>query len=176
MQKNILKKYLSILVMVFIFSLPFFAAFYVFLHPDLLRNFSSTNYGQWAPKMHWQFNEKQARPWQLVYWHEFTCSKECIAQLDQLGRIRLAMGRKVFNLDIVLLQPEGIQVSKVLKQQLKEWNMYYQTIPQAQVGEWNQMFKEHPIVLFDAKHQSILMYPLNLDSKKAYHDLQVLVK
>jgi hypothetical protein len=176
MQKNISKKYTSILILIFIFSLPFFAAFYLFSHPELLRYFSSTNYGKWAPKMTWQFNEKQARPWQLVYWHESVCLTDCIEQLDRLGRIRLAMGRKVYNLDIVLLQPEGTLVSKELQKQLQEWNMYYQTIPSQQVDIWNQKFKDYPIVLFDEKHQSILMYPLNLDSKKAYHDLQVLVK
>jgi hypothetical protein len=176
MQKNIFKKYIHIMILVLIFSLPMLAAFYLYQNPKWWRCFSTTNYGQWAPQFTWQFNEKKSRPWQLVYWYENTCSTDCLSRLDLLGRIRLAMGRKVYDLDIVLLQPQGSTSSEKIKQQLNEWNMYQQFIPADQVLIWKKLFQDHPIVLFDPEHQALLMYPPNLDAKKAYHDLQVLVK
>jgi hypothetical protein len=176
MQKNKIKKYISVLVLVVIFSIPFFAAFFLFTHPALWRHLSSTNYGNWAPKTNWQLNQAKARAWQIVLWNDGSCEQSCMQTLDQLGRVRLAMGRKVYEVDIVLVVPEGIEISSELERQLKEWNFYYQYLPLKDKPIWNKNFKQYPIVLFGPEHESVLEYPLNFDSKKMYHDFQVLVK
>lgn len=176
MRKNNSKKYSSVLILVVIFSLPIWAAFYIFSKPMLLRKLSTTNYGQWAPVVHWQLNQPKARPWQLVLWNQGLCEQKCIHRLDELARVRLAMGRKVYNLDVVLVLPEGIHLSESLRSQLKDSNIEYQYLPSNAVMTWNDFFQKHPVVLFSPEHTSILMYPRELEPKKLYHDLQVLIK
>ena len=176
MRKSDLNQYIQLSLLMIVFFLPIMAAIYLYVHPKYWRSLSTTNYGQWAPQLTWHSQDKKARSWQWVYWHEKTCSTDCLAQLDQLGRISLAMGRKVYDLDIILLQAKGSSVSEALKQQLNTWNMTQQSISAEQVAIWNQHFSQNPIVLFDPKHQALLMYPLNPEPQKAYHDLQVLIK
>lgn len=176
MQNNQFKKYISVITLVFIFSLPFFSAVYLFMHPGLWKKFSTTNYGQWAPKIDWPFNHSKARPWQISLWQEMPCKESCVNTLDKIARIRLAMGRKLYEVDIVLVVPEGAPISPVLKKQLKEWNLYFKYLPDNQIVSWKKGFQQFPIVLFGPEHQAVLMYPENFDSKKMYHDLQVLIK
>lgn len=176
MRKNNLKKYRSVLILVILFSLPIWAAFYIFSKPMLLRKLSTTNYGQWAPQVNWQLNKTKARPWQLILWNDGPCEQQCMQQLDQLARIRLAMGRKVYELSLVLVVPEGINFSDEQDAQLKDNNIDYQYLPREEVLAWNKNFQAKPIVLFSPEHVSILMYPMDLEPKKMFHDLQVLIK
>ncbi|MDQ5884493.1 MAG: hypothetical protein QG556_833 [Pseudomonadota bacterium] len=176
MQKNNLKKYRSVIILVVLFFLPIGSAFYIFSQPMLLRKLSTTNYGQWAPQLDWQLNKPKARPWQLVLWQNGPCEQQCMQQLDQLARIRLAMGRKVYELSLVLLVPEGMQLTKQQTDQLKDNNIDYQYLPREKVPTWNKNFQVKPVVLFSPEHLSILMYPKDLEPKKMYHDLQVLIK
>ena len=176
MQKNRLKKYRSLLFLIVLFSLPMVAAYYIFSQPMLLRKLSTTNHGQWAPEVSWQLHKDKARPWQLVLWNDGPCEQVCMHKLDQLARIRLAMGRKLYELDLILVIPEGMVVSDAQRAQLKENNIYYQYLPLEEVSVWGKKFQKQPIVLFSPQHQAILMYSTALEPKKMFHDLQVLIK
>lgn len=176
MQNNSLKKYRSLLLLVFFFLLPLVAAYFIFSKPFILRKLSTTNYGQWAPEVKWQLHKEKVRPWQLVLWNDGACEQVCMQKLDQLARIRLAMGRKLYELDLVLVIPEGIVVSDAKRLQLKDNNIHYQFLPREEVSLWQKDFLKQPIVLFTPEHQAILMYPTAFESKKMFHDLQVLIK
>lgn len=176
MQKNSLKKYRSLLLLVVLFLLPLVAAYFIFSKPLLLLKLSTTNYGQWAPQLTWRLHNEKVRPWQLVLWNDGACDEVCMQKLDQLARIRLAMGRKLYELDLVLVIPEGIVVSDAKRLLLKDNNIRYQYLPREEILVWQKDFQKQPIVLFTPEHQAILMYPTAFESKKMFHDLQILIK
>jgi len=162
------KNYRGIIFLVIIFLLPFLAALFVCKHPSLWQGLATTNYGTWAPKIELPL---QGKPWQIRL-STSACKTNCLKVVDKLARIRLAMGRKLYDVDIMVLIPKNATLPPQQKLKFDEWGVKYQPAP----SNWDKNFSQLPVVLYGPEHTSILMYPLNFNAKQLHHDLQVLVK
>ena len=172
---NSKRKYIMWLL-VFIFSLPMFIAYQLAQHPDWLGTANTTNYGVWVkPKVMWKNKALNERDWQLVYWHNGICDKACFNTLNQLAKIRLAMGRKLYQMTIWLMIPNDVTLTSKEIKSLQEQDIQLAYADNAIQDEW-QLFASHPIVLFTPEKHALLMYESNPNSKKMYHDFQLLIK
>jgi hypothetical protein len=172
---NAKRKY-TIWLLIFIFSLPMFIAYQLAQHPDWVGKANTTNYGDWVkPGVMWKPKALNNRDWQLVYWDNGICDKDCFNTLNQLAKIRLAMGRKLYQMNIWLMIPnEEVLSSKEIKS-LHKQDIQLAYADKVTQEEW-KLFASHPIVLFSPEKQALLMYESNPNSKKMYHDLQLLIK
>ena len=116
------------------------------------------------------------RPWQLVLKVEDNCQQDCLANLDKLSRLRLSMGRKLYDLDLVLLLPSSQKLSPKLKAQLDNQNILWSFLGNNEASKWVPEVKDEMIILFGPDHQAVLKYPTVFESKKLAHDLQLLIK
>jgi len=159
-----------------LFLLPVIAAHYVFQHASYLTSDKGTNYGSFVSKpIVWQTGTSP-RPWQLVLKVEDYCQQDCLAHLDKLSRLRLSMGRKLYDLDLVLLLPSSQKLLPKLKAQLKNQNILWSFLGNDEASKWAPEVKGDIIILFGPAHQAVLKYPKVFESKRLAHDLQLLIK
>jgi hypothetical protein len=177
MIKQVLSRKPTLWILIVLFSLPLWGAYYLSQHSSWIKQLKTTNYGTWVnPPLNWTTLDKQARPWNLVVWMPDGCDQACFDNLNQLAKIRLAMGRKLYLLDIGLVLPQSQTLSKTIAQDCKEQDIRVIYIGNDYLDAWRTRFAMQPIILFAPEHQALLMYPLYPDAKKLYHDLQQLIK
>jgi hypothetical protein len=95
---------LILLFLSLLFIAPGLSAYLFYMHPQWL-------HGKTINKGHFL---NPARPlkifhdqkWRIVLWSPKGCEAECIKQLDQLARVRLALGRRFYNVELWAMQPE----------------------------------------------------------------------
>jgi hypothetical protein len=170
------KKNITLYVLMGLFLLPVLAAHYIYRHADVLISKRGTNYGEFVQSsINWRIADA-ARPWQLVYWVGSRCDERCLANLDKLSRMRLSMGRKLYNLDLALVFSAPAQASLKLQTQLRNQNILWGTLDAKEQQIWQNEFQQTNIILFGTSHQAVLKYPKVFESKKMVHDLQLLIK
>lgn len=173
-----MKKNLWVLsILIVVFSIPWMIAYHLSKHPEWMKNLHPTNYGTWVkPELSWQEPIPNKRQWQLVLWQSKPCKLNCIKQLDLLGRVRLAMGRKVMLMNIWLYLPKDYPLTKEQLANLNEHDILVAYADKKHQLLWNSTFSKQPIVLFSPENKALLMYNFNPEPKQIYHDFQRLIK
>lgn len=98
------KKLIVPLILISIFILPGISAYILYTHPNWLK--TSTNRGEFIqPPLQLKELPKNNK-WRLVYYSKTTCNDKCMGNLDKLARVRLALGRHLYNVDSCLLLPD----------------------------------------------------------------------
>ena len=118
---------LILLFLSLLFIAPGLSAYLFYMNPQWLQ-------GKTINKGHFL---NPARPlkifhdpkWRIVFWSPKGCDAVCIKQLDQLARVRLALGRRFYNVDLWLIQPEGMRsLTKGTLALMKEYDIRSQTL------------------------------------------------
>ncbi|NDH08191.1 MAG: hypothetical protein EBY16_00980 [Gammaproteobacteria bacterium] len=176
MKTVLLKQNRALYVLLGLFLLPVLAAHYVFSHANHWVSNKASNYGQFVNRpMVWQTGD-HPRPWQLAFKVESVCRQDCLDALDKLSRLRLSMGRKLYDLDLVLVFSSTHKPSPELQAQLDNQNILWALLSDDEGLKWAKVFKDQKIILFGPEHQAVLKYPKLFQSKKMAHDLQLLIK
>lgn len=104
--KRISRHSLVLLLLAFVFLAPGLTALYFFKHPQWLSQ-QTTNRGQFVkPPLPIHALRQFSHKWHLVLWSPSHCGQECQRLIDQLANIRLALGRRYYDVDQVLLTRE----------------------------------------------------------------------
>ena len=171
------KNRVNLFLLIVVFSLPMLIAYQLAQHPQWMQKINPTNYGTWVKQsVNWTQQSEPKRPWQLVLWQNHSCDQACLAQLDLLARIRLAMGRKVYLLNIWLFLPERDKLTNGQLETLRRQDIHVAYASVKLESQWKQAFTTMPIVLFAPEHHALMKYPVNPEPKKMYHDFQLLIK
>lgn len=94
------RSYMLMSLLVALFAAPGLVAYVIYLHPAWIS--SRTNHGQLLqppPLLHSKHHKEK---WQLLYWSPQSCTQDCIQRLDDLARLRLALGRRLYYVDLSL--------------------------------------------------------------------------
>jgi hypothetical protein len=170
------KRRLTLICLIAVFMLPMLGAYFFKKHPSWLGANQTTNYGTWVKaKIIWSKRSNQ-RPWKLVYWHPNPCDDQCFATLNQLAKIRLAMGRKLYDLDIFLYTNEKNELKSQDLESMQKQDLSLAYANQQQGSIWKSAFSQESIVLVSPENQVLMMYPQDFIAKKMYNDLQRLIK
>ena len=176
MKTNFFKQHKALYILVGLFIIPILAAHYVFSQRLDWVSGQGSNYGQLIQQaVVWQTGA-HPRPWQLAFVVDGQCQQDCLATLDKLSRLRLSMGRKLYDLDLVLVFKPKQQPGAKLQSQLDSQNIVWASLSAETFQQWAQVFKDRPIILFGPTRQAVLNYPLLFQSNKMAHDLQLLIK
>jgi hypothetical protein len=167
-------KYSMLLFLALIFALPGMAAYFFYLHPTYL-GAARVNQGTLLQPI--LPLKTQALPgWQVVFWSPDTCDTACLKQLDTLARVRLALGRRSYEVQLILLLgKESKPLQQGMQDVLKTRAIGIEKV-NPEVQQSLQNLSSGPrIFIANPEHAAILSYADNCSPKAVYLDLQRLL-
>jgi hypothetical protein len=158
-------------VLFLIFSLPPLAAWWFYQHPSGWMS-SKINHGHLVNPPVQMKTLAQPHAWQLIYLSKQNCDAACQNKLEQLAKIRLALGRHMVGLGMVLLAPEP--QSPVLKH-LHDMDVQWVKLSQhdlQKIASSRMLNQQDSLWLMDASGWLVLTYPQSAKPKAIYADLK----
>lgn len=158
-------------LLVILFTAPGLIAYIVYTHPQWMRG--RTNHGQLLQPPPLLTHAFQEGKWQLMYWAPNGCEQSCFQRMDELAKLRLALGRRLYYVNLVLATPATLTpVSQDLQANLEFLD-----------GQWLQLnaedthvlSKDAAIYLINPQRYVILAYSQQQAVKDIFQDLQKMV-
>lgn len=176
--------YMVLWLLALVFIAPGVAAYFFYTHPQWLSH-ATTNKGTLLTPPVFISSLKEASvinpsslgrgpTWKLVVWSPTACNGECINQLDKLARIRLALGRRLYNVtqELLLGAKAPLPASK-LRALLQERDIH---IVRLQEKEQSPTLP-HKITIFIANPENylVLAYQPTVKPDDIFHDMKHLL-
>ena len=174
-----------LLLLALLFFAPGLTAVYFYQHPQWFSG-NSTNKGDFVnPPLLISSLIKQ-RPstkltmnmpkWHLVLWRLDECDEACVTLLDQLARVRLALGRRYYEVDEVLLMSDSLNpLSSELKAKLQEQTIEAVYLPQTESTWLSTESPSQRIFIANPQGFLVLSYAVTAESDDIYQDLKQLL-
>ncbi len=112
-------KYFVLILIALVFAAPGISAYIFFEHPYWIKSNSNNKGRLLNPPVLLPLVQKSNLKWKFIIWSKNDCSTDCIRQLDKLARVRLALGRRLYDVNQELLL--GSEARKLSIQQLKKF-------------------------------------------------------
>ena len=165
--KLLKSKRITLVLLLVIFMLPGLCAYWLYEHPHGLSPVTTNKGRLLTPPVLLSQLPKTSR-WGLLLWNPGRCSAVCQQQLNKITRIRLALGRRFYevNLWLVTDNSKPIQATKI-EHVLKKQGITPLVVQQAPNG-----LSESQVLIIDKDNYLILSYPLEANPADIYSDLQ----
>ncbi len=168
-------KYYVLLLLVLLFAAPGIAAYIVYQNPSWLSAAKVNKGDLLTPSILCKAFDGEKK-WRMVYWTPTTCTTSCMKQLDTLARVRLALGRRLYQVDQWLILGENAApLSSEAKTTLKELNFKVGYLPEAEIKARGALFSQAKIFLADPDNYLILSYSSPANPDDVYKDLKLLL-
>lgn len=165
-----MKKFYGIISMLLIlFAAPGILAYIVYQHPNWVSG--RTNRGQFLASPAILHSSYQSHKWQIVYWNPQSCDPACRQRIDDLAKLRLALGRRLYYVDLVFAHSQK-GVSEELQTLLHNIEGHEARI---QKQDETLLGQQPAIYLVNPQHYVILAYSTEQSNQDIFHDLQKLV-
>ncbi|CDZ77513.1 hypothetical protein BN59_01796 [Legionella massiliensis] len=166
------RNYFILLVLALIFAAPGITAYLYYLNPQWLTA-ATTNKGTLlTPPV--LFSEiAQGKPkWRLVYWYPENCEAACLQEADKLARVRLALGRHLYEVDEwLVLAEQNQQVQGAIASSLKETDIHVLSLAKAL-----PILDEKPkVFIANPKGYLVLAYGDDAKPQDIFHDIKQLL-
>ncbi|OGV27658.1 MAG: hypothetical protein A3F18_07725 [Legionellales bacterium RIFCSPHIGHO2_12_FULL_37_14] len=156
------KKILGILLIIFL--LPLICSVWLYSHKSYVANYK-TNRGELLKESIFIPELQSSRPWQLVYIVNQACTDLCMHDLTNLAKMRLSLGRKLYNVQLTLAQAPVFNKQKLQDMDVKFVNIRH--IPNS--------LSVPKVWLLDAKGRVVLVYQDTSKLNDIYSDLKHLI-
>lgn len=170
-------KYYIFVLMIVLFITPGLAAYLFYQHPSWLGS-TRTNKGNLLnPPILLSALEGKSK-WRIIFWSLEDCGQRCMKQLDTLARIRLALGRKLYQVDQWLVLGDKASTLSVEQQTLlKEIDFKVMKLSSADVIPQDSLFnlKGAKVLIADPDNYVILSYGPEGSPEDVYKDLKLLL-
>lgn len=168
-------RYYVVLLLIAMFAAPGIAAYILFQHPGWLGSAKINKGTLLNPPVVLAQLEGKAK-WRVVFWAPEACDSLCLKQLDTLARMRLALGRKLYQVDqLLVLGDKAAPLSDTAKATLKEIDFHVTQLPAAAVLAQGALFSEAKVFLADPNNYLILSYSPSVNPDDVYKDLKLLL-
>lgn len=165
------KKIAVLLVLALVFAAPGLTAYLFYQHPQWLGH-ATTNKGRLlTPPVLFTGLASQSAKWRLVVWNPQHCRSTCLKQVDKVARIRLALGRHLYNVEqwILVSQTAPVFPAAIIAA-LKDQDIHFtQSAALAQLGSVPQVYIVSP------ENYIVLAYPFTAKPADIFHDIKQLV-
>lgn len=173
-----MKKYykqLTLLALAVTFAAPGIMAYLFYKHPTWLGG-TKTNKGRLlASPIHLELFDDSSK-WKLVYWEPNGCDKDCLDELNTLGRIRLALGRKLYQVDEwLLLNKQNKVEADELRPIFKEQDIHVASMKKTEALKLEKLPKEEAIFIVNPDNYVILTYKIGGNPDDIYKDIRILL-
>ncbi|MDF1645998.1 MAG: hypothetical protein P1U61_03310 [Legionellaceae bacterium] len=114
--------------------------------------------------------------WHLTVWCPKGCDKACLHTLDDMARVRLALGRRLYQVDLWLLQgTEGVRCPQDIKQALKVEAVKSQVLSQQEQEAVSHLQNQAKVFLVDPNKYLVLEYAATDQAADVFQDLKRLL-
>ncbi len=167
------RHYIALLLLVVLFAAPGLLAYFAYFHPQWL-SANTTNKGQFiTPPV--SLNELSPdSKWHLVLWSPDTCGQSCFEHFDKLARVRLALGRRLYDVDLSLLLGAVAGATKFASP-LQEPGVSMVTLSTAESARLFALYSHPRLFIANPENFLVLVYPLNADPDDLFHDIKLLL-
>jgi len=106
----------------FVFIVPGMLAILLYKYPGFLGGLP-TNKGTFiTPAKQVSYLPTEGKGWHVLVWCEDGCSEACLGRMDEMARMRLALGRKLYDVNIWLLHDKETKACSAKTQEMLKAN------------------------------------------------------
>ena len=169
-------------LLLLIFIAPSITAYWYYQHQTHLAATNLLNYGHLLnPPINFTAMQKNKivtnrSSWKLLLWYPKVCKNLCQQQLNKLFRIRLALGRKFYDVDQLLVTkniPSTLEHDIMLP--LKNRAIEFVTLNEMQQNKLKMLLNNPQVFIMNPDNYLILSYKLDANPADIFHDLQRLL-
>lgn len=162
--------YFIVGLLVFIFIAPGLSAYVFYNHLSWLSG-PKTNKGLLLqPAV--ALDSVKGNKWRILFWEPKTCSSTCLEQLDVLARVRLALGRKLYQVEQLLLLPENAVSTLPYTKELEAKDFKINSVS---TEDASRLGSEPAVFLMNPEHYLILKYQPGVNPEDVYKDLKTVL-
>ena len=204
--KTVRRNYFILLILGFVFAAPGISAYFFYNHPHWLAGGSTNKGVFLNPPVLMpQFNDETNRlheyssqelqrakhritgrpdnrpslagpKWQLVLWSPTACEKSCLEQLDKLARIRLALGRRLYEVaPSLLLDAKAPPLAEPWVAALKEQDIQILKLPMRAREQMPVLKNRFEIFIVNPENYIVLAYRTSVNPADIFHDIKQLL-
>ncbi len=159
--------YVILLFLALLFAAPGLMAYLYYHNPQWLTA-NTANKGELLNPPQFIKLDNKAK-WRLILWYPRHCEIACLQEVDKLARVRLALGRRFYEVDQWLVL--GEESSQTLTRTLHEQDIHFLRLSRGAI------FPDKPrIFIANPKGYLVLAYAETIKPKDIYHDINWLLK
>lgn len=173
--KILQSRFIVMFFLIIIFIAPSVLAYLYYRHPTWLSS-PSTNRGELVTPPYQLQNISQSQRWRLLFWSPSTCDATCIQRLNALARIRLALGRRLYQVQACVLLPDK-KTSFRLKDTkiLQEDDICVLKLPEQAQADRSALGDNPMFFIVNPDGFFILKYPADMQADDLFHDIKHLL-
>ncbi|MDF1677105.1 MAG: hypothetical protein P1U32_00210 [Legionellaceae bacterium] len=175
MKFAIRKKVLFALFLVFL--APGMLAILFYMHPDWLSGLPTNKGILIQPATQVSFLEQDSKDkWHLAVWCPRGCDETCLATLDKMARVRLALGRRLYQVDLWYLQGHaGKTCGKTSEVALTSGGVKSHILSTEEESRVPVLSNQAKVLLIDPNDYLVLEYPVDGKPEDVFQDLKRLL-
>lgn len=176
MKKFFSTRWMTLLVLVLIFIAPGLVAYEYYTHRS--HSMLTTNKGQLIRPPVLLTLPFSGNRWRMLLWRPHGCKHECVRQLDRLARVRLALGRRLYNVDVVLVLGSKHKLKawkkehEYLSRRMQEHGLSLLIVSKDNLELRAAFGDTAGVYLVNPHKYAILAYPESDFSDAVFHDLK----
>jgi len=159
-----------------LFAAPGLTAYLYYRNPQWL-SANTTNKGQLLnPPVLLSEVEDGKQKWRFVLWYPQHCETQCLQEADKLARVRLALGRHLYEVDQwLLLHEDSLAMENTATQMLREHDIHVAHISENSLKNLSILADKPQVFIASPKGDLVLAYEENTNPKDIYHDIKRLL-
>jgi len=165
---KITKQFTLPILLALLFLMPFFAALWSY-KSGVMKQAGLVNKGQLLSTSVTVPELISTQKWQLLYVSSATCEKVCLSDLDTLARVRLALGRRLYGLELSLGVKPPVELTAPVIHQLATMDIKVKNLKQIP-----QELRGSQVWIVNKEGKVIMTYTDSLQPKAIYADLKKL--
>lgn len=168
------RNYLILIPLFLLFVAPGICAYLFYLNPHWLGT-ATTNKGRLLnpPVVLNALGKKDKPKWRLILWSPHACEERCLQQMDKLARIRLALGRRLYEVEQFVVLNGNQALTNDFSTLMKEQDIHLMRLPQNNVKE--VLTGKEEFFIANPDGFLILAYKTDVNPADIYHDLKHLL-
>jgi len=154
-----------------IFSCPGIAAYEFYKHPEWLRA-AALNKGKLLNPPQRLANLSATSKWRLILWNPGDCDLVCRQQVEKLARIRLALGRRLYQVDeFLVITNQAHPLSKTFLKRLQDADIHLLLLTDEQRRKQASLTDKANVFIANPDDYLILAYDANAKAEDIFHDI-----
>lgn len=170
------RNFWTVIFLVLLFVMPGVVAYFFYINPNWSLG-KETNKGSFIKPPVLLSEFKPNNHWRLVYYSANTCGAICLGNLDKLSRVRLALGRRLYNVDIyLLLTKHGLDITEKQKKLLRDIDINVLKFDANDLHAQSIFKEQDAFYIVSPENYAILTYQVATPPDDIFQDIKKLVK
>lgn len=170
------KRIITLILLLTIFILPGIGALVLYKHPEWWEVVRTNKGALVNPPVAFVPVGPEDK-WHMMYWYPGACDAQCEKQIDRLARLRLALGRHLYQVDLWVLVPDSTySLDSVMMAKLKDADINLYRVKDKDLKRYPALTAKSEVYLANPDHYMVLTYQVPVKLNHMYHDLKQLIK